>query len=207
MSAQSIAELLARDGLCVVPGFLPLESVRALRADLAALQVSGELKRAGVGQAGDKVIRDDVRRDEIHWLTAPGANPAQAELLARVAELRLALNRQLFLGLQDFEGHYALYPPGGFYQRHRDSFRRDEARVVSLILYLNEAWAPADGGQLRIYRADGSHLDVDPVGGTLVCFLSRETEHEVLESRRPRASFAGWFKQQAISGGIAPLGR
>jgi SM-20-related protein len=46
---------------------------------------------------------------------------------------------------------------------------------------------------LRVYDAT-SHTDVSPVGGTLACFLSRESEHEVLESHGERFSVAGWFK-------------
>jgi SM-20-related protein len=39
--------------------------------------------------------------------------------------MRLALNARLFLGLFDFEAGYAVYPPGGFFTRHVDSFRGD----------------------------------------------------------------------------------
>lgn len=56
----------------------------------------------------------------------------------------------------------------------------------------------ADGGRLRVYGG-GSHVDVDPGGGTLVCFLSEEKEHEVLPSHAPRISFAGWFKRAAAT--------
>ena len=61
------------------------------------------------------------------------------------------------------------------------------------MLYLNRDWKPEDGGRLRIY-GETSHTDIDPVGGTLVCFMSRESEHEVLESFAGRCSFTGWFK-------------
>ena len=33
------------------------------------------------------------------------------------------LNRDLFLGLEDFESHFAMYPPGAFYLKHVDRFR------------------------------------------------------------------------------------
>jgi SM-20-related protein len=52
--------------------------------------------------------------------------------------------------------------------------------------------APARG-ELRIYDGD-AHTDVDPIGGTMACFLSRVSEHEVMESHTERFSLAGWFK-------------
>jgi SM-20-related protein len=37
-------------------------------------------------------------------------------------------------------------------------------------------------------------VDVLPVGGTLVLFLSQRIAHEVLPGNRVRLSIAGWFK-------------
>jgi SM-20-related protein len=63
-------------------------------------------------------------------------------------------------------------------------------------MYLNENWALADGGALRIY--DGKRVrDVLPVAGTLVCFLSDRFEHEVLPATRERLSLSGWFRRRA----------
>jgi SM-20-related protein len=110
--------------------------------------------------------------------------------------LRFALNETTFLGLFAFEGHYALYPPGAFYRRHRDRFRDDDARVVSCVLYLNQAWTAADGGALRIHLSRTNARDVLPIGGTLVCFLADQYEHEVLPATRERLSIAGWFRRR-----------
>ena len=149
-----------------------------------------------------KGVQDSVRKDEIYWLERLGpvadSSAVQAMLWQKLDSLKQALNRSLYLGLTDFEGHYAIYPEGGFYRRHIDCFNNDNARVVSLILYLNPDWRPEHGGKLRIHeRTDpAGSIDVDPVGGTLACFLSRETEHEVLESHQPRRSFTGWFLSQ-----------
>src|SRR4030095_5971765 len=98
---------------------------------------------------------------------------------------RIACNRELTLGLVDFEGHYAIYPPGAGYARHRDRFRDEDARVLSIVLYLNEAWGADDGGELRLFIADETSLDISPQGGTLVAFLSDRFDHAVLPARRP----------------------
>jgi SM-20-related protein len=91
----------------------------------------------------------------------------------------------------------ALYPPGSFYRKHLDQFRGATHRKVSAILYLNPDWSPADGGELRLYLApsgEGDHLDIAPLGGTLVTFLSDRFHHEVLPTRRERRSLTGWFR-------------
>lgn len=110
--------------------------------------------------------------------------------------LRQAINQGLFLGLEDFECHFALYPPGAFYKRHLDRFRDDDRRMVSAVLYLNEGWQPEDGGQLRMFLDGDREHDVQPRAGTLVVFLSGDVPHEVLPAGRERLSLTGWFRRR-----------
>ena len=197
-----MAEDLASTGHSLWRNFLEPQS---LRADLERLRARGQFHVAGVGRGLNSRPGGEVRRDETCWLERdqPGAALAQGELFSALQQLRTALNRYLYLGLVDFEGHYAVYPTEGFYRRHLDCFRNgggsDDERCVSLVLYLNSDWQPADGGRLRLYGRDGvTFTDIDPVGGTLVCFMSRETEHEVLLNHRERFSFVGWFKVRPL---------
>jgi SM-20-related protein len=116
--------------------------------------------------------------------------------------LRQALNRELLLGLEELEAHFALYPPGAGYARHRDRFRDDDARVLSTVFYLNPDWREADGGALRLHLpacAPVAHRDFFPVAGTLVVFLSADFEHEVLPASRDRLSIAGWMRRTAAA--------
>ena len=106
--------------------------------------------------------------------------------------------RRSLLGLFSFEGHYAIYPPGAGYRRHRDRFRDDDARVLSCVLYLNAGWSMQDGGALRMHFDGGQQGDVLPIGGTLVCFLSERFEHEVLPATRERLALTGWFRRRGI---------
>ena len=118
-------------------------------------------------------------------------------MLRALDALRRALNRGLQLGLLDLEAHYAIYAPGAAYARHRDRFRDDDARAVSIVLYLNADWQSDDGGALRLF--DGAHsVDIVPKSGTLVAFTSDGIEHEVLPARRTRLSVAGWFCRRRI---------
>src|SRR2546421_26403 len=80
-------------------------------------------------------------------------------------------------------------------------FRDDDARMLSCVLYLNDAWTAADGGALRIYLSPTDVCDVLPVGGTLVCFLSDRYEHEVLPATRERLAITGWFRRRSLRHG------
>jgi SM-20-related protein len=64
------------------------------------------------------------------------------------------------------------------------------------VLYLNEDWSTGDSGALRMHLPEGAH-DILPAGGTLVCFVSEQFEHEVLPSTRERLAVAGWFRRRA----------
>lgn len=192
---ELVAELGVRDWI-VRPGFLVPQRCAELRAEAEALHAAGRFRAAGIGHAAEQ--RPDIRSDELLWIE-PGLAPRAAALLQQEFEtLRQALNAAAFLGLQEFEAHYAIYPPGASYGRHLDSFREDNRRVISAVLYLNETWGSADGGELRLYPGGAEKaLTIRPEAGTLVCFLSEGMPHEVLPSRRPRLSLTGWFRRRS----------
>jgi SM-20-related protein len=194
-----ITETLARDGYAVVPNFLNASSCAALAAEGHKQIDSGMLKAAGVGQGSEHSLRDEIRSDHILWLDDSNAAPLQRQYLELLEAYRQQVNQQLFLGLFEFEGHLALYPPGSFYQRHLDRFRDDDRRTVTAILYLNDDWKVSDGGQLRFYpngESEAEYVDILPEAGTLVTFLSHDYWHEVLPGSRDRMSITGWFKRR-----------
>ena len=180
------------------PEFLPADRIAALRAEAQRLYASGAFRAAGIGHLADR--RDDVRGDEILWLGEEVRAP-EAERLLRdeLTALQRAINAETFLGLDEFEGHYAAYPAGAGYLRHLDRFREENQRLVSLVLYLNESWSTQDGGELRLYAdpmAERPAAAIEPQAGTLVCFLSERVPHEVMVSRRTRLSLTGWFRRR-----------
>jgi SM-20-related protein len=188
-----VCTAIAEDGLAVEQEYIAAPVVRALAAEARRRDAAGEFHAARVGRGRERVERLDVRGDRTAWLDQRANVPAEVALRAALDGLRVALNQAQFLGLLSFEGHYAIYPPGAFYRRHRDRFRDDDARVVSCVLYLNDAWTRADGGALRIHLDGGKAQDVLPTGGTLVCFLAERYEHEVLPTARERLAVSGWF--------------
>ncbi len=200
VAAQVVAGL-AEHGYAIVPHALPAAAIAALRARALALDAAGALAPARVGRGAGRDRRDDVRGDRIRWLDERTQDPAEAAALAFLEDLRVACNRALMAGLAEYEGHYALYPPGAAYARHRDRFRDDDARVLSCVLYLNDAWRTDEGGALRLHVDDATALDVVPAGGTLVAFLSAAFEHEVLPATRTRIALTGWFRRRPLGAG------
>jgi SM-20-related protein len=152
-----------------------------------------------VGRGNELVIREEIRTDHVKWLSGENVTESQRGYLDILEEVRLELNRSLFLGLLDFEGHFAVYPEGGFYKAHLDQHRDRGERVVSVILYLNDDWQPGDGGELKLWTTpgekEGAYVIIEPRLGTLVCFLSADFWHEVLPAIKTRASITGWFRR------------
>ncbi len=186
-----IIDSLHQADYLILPDAIENADVAALRADLQAAERANRLQPASVGRGGEQSLRPDIRGDLTCWLQSD--NPVQARWLEAMDGLRQAINRSLFLGLEDYEAHYARYDVGQLYRRHLDSFRGNNPRQVSTVLYLNEKWSPSDGGQLRLFP-ENEVIEVNPLGGTLVVFLSERIPHEVLPARRPRYSIAGWFR-------------
>ena len=186
----TIADTLAREGWLQLPEFLDQSSTAAL----AQLLHTQTLQPARIGHHAQTQRADSIRGDSILWLEG-NEHPALSQLFQRLEELKLALNRELMLGLFTFEAHFARYPTGTFYKKHLDQFRDDDTRRLSCVLYLNTPdWSPTDGGALRLHLDPQHHIDLPPTGGTLVLFLSAQLWHEVLPTHRERLSLTVWFR-------------
>jgi SM-20-related protein len=185
----------------------------ALQDDFVSCAMAGELlqearefarrerfRPAVIGRGAQRQLNPVIRGDQIAWLEPGHMLPAQARYLAMLETLRTRINRDLQLGLFDLEAHLACYAPGSGYQKHTDNFQGNNARILSVVLYLNVDWQTGDGGQLRLYLAEDSAaevVDIEPLAGRLAVLLSRRFPHEVLPSRRERFSITGWFRQRA----------
>lgn len=189
---DQIADALAGAGFIVLDQPLPDSLIHGLIDNLNRQQNS--FRPAGVGRQGDYQRNQDIRGDSIQWLEM--GDPAVTEFLCWMDTLRLELNRRLFLGLFDYECHYAVYSPGAFYQKHRDAFRGNPGRKLSTVLYLNPNWDAMAGGELVLYDEAGEDelLRLAPECGKLVIFLSEDFPHEVLPATQLRQSIAGWFR-------------
>lgn len=187
------AEQLAGRGHVVLPRVLPVACWAVLRDEAVRLQAGAGFAPARVGRGEERQREAAVRGDELCWLEPE--LPAGGRYLDWMDTLREILNRELFLGLAEFEAQYAHYPVGAFYKTHVDRHRDSSARVISAVFYLNPDWRPDAGGELVMYAADGSErFRQAPEGGTLLLFRSEDMPHAVLPATQPRWSIAGWFR-------------
>lgn len=189
MDKESFIVSLIERGWFMTDAFLDHTHCQNLVNDLKGLP----LREAKIGRGSAEHRHTQIRNDSIYWLS-PGSSDAQDLFLSQMDELMLFLNRELYLGLKQFEGHYARYDKGQFYKKHSDRFIGSTERLVTTVNYLN---TPASGGELRIYNKDNNELidaDVKPVEGRLVCFLTSQIYHEVLPAEKTRYSIAGWFR-------------
>lgn len=197
---QVVKEILAamvEQGWAESPQFYDLADCRELRDECLVDAELSPMRQAAVGKGQGRGIHEEIRNDAIHWLSRDSRAPQQSRYVQKMERLRMQLNEHCFLGLFDFQSHFALYPEGGFYKAHRDQHAHATNRVVTVILYLNQTWQPGDGGELRIWTtpgaAKGPSVLIEPRMGTMVCFLSDDYWHEVLISQKPRMSITGWF--------------
>jgi len=215
---------LATSGYCVLPQWLPASMTELVRTDALMCEDVGLPRRAGISTAHQQDAnvrlssmlplipppRPSAGHCDTRIALAALLRDLCDELDSHASEVGLSLPLEPF----STEMAYLYYPEGGRYMRHMDVPQRNDGwvrsgrsaedggsfgghatrREVSVLLYLNRGWDPAWGGQLRIYHADDSYLDVPPEGGSLVLMRSDRVPHEVLPTSRPRQCVVGWFR-------------
>lgn len=194
---EQIAPAFYKQGYVVLEQAIPADLCWALYQDVQ----QQSLKAAGVGRQGQHQLDQQIRRDQTYWLSQD--NPVQQQYLQLMQLLQQDMNQRCFLGLIDFEAHYARYQQGDFYQKHLDAFVGRSNRVLSSVCYLNTV---EQGGELVIYDEQDQLLSkIQPKAGTLVIFESCRFPHEVLPAAQTRYSIAGWFRHNSsIQGLIDP---
>ena len=181
---ESAVAQLAEKSWCLLPGVLSPGMTHSLNDWIDNEYKLGHFKLAGIGKGFRQQSDHAIRRDQTLWLPERCEDESIVELTACIESLRMRLNRELFSGLEDFEGHFAIYESGSFYKRHVDAFRDDDSRSITFIIYLNELWRPGDGGELRLETGNGMQVLIPPTQGTIVLFDSRKFYHEVLPDHR-----------------------
>ncbi|GAC22874.1 MAG: proline hydroxylase [Alteromonadaceae bacterium] len=199
-----ICEQLTITGYCVVSDFLPELVINALYLE-ASSDVRLNFKQASIGREQLQQVNTSVRSDSIAWIN--GQSESQRLFLKLMENLRIEINRRLFMGLFDYESHYAHYGQGDFYKRHVDAFKGNSNRLLSSVVYLNADWVKADEGELLMFHDEqvSPFLIVEPIFNQCVIFLSEQFPHEVRAAKRDRYSIAGWFRtNNSIGGQIDP---
>jgi SM-20-related protein len=173
--------------------FLPLELAVLLQQNLLNLHKSDKMKKAGIGNLQVKDTGQDKRSDKIYWIENKTVDPPELAFLRQIEQFIAYLNETCYVGINDYEFHYAIYESGSSYQRHLDQFNNNNDRKFSLIHYLNTDWLDDDAGELIIYLNDKTEK-ILPRIQKAVFFRSDHCEHSVEKSFRPRMSISGWLK-------------
>lgn len=84
---------------------------------------------------------------------------------------------------------------GGCFPMHFDSDETLDGRRVTAIFYLNDRWAPGDGGELKLYPLPHAPVTLPPLADRMVLFSSTRMLHRVLPSAKARHCFTVWLAQ------------
>ncbi|MAG86438.1 MAG: oxidoreductase [Flavobacteriaceae bacterium] len=192
---QIIGDLLEKQYSIVDDFFDPLEILK-LRSSLLHKYEEDKFKKSAIGNRTNELIEKAIRGDFILWMNEAEAGETEKIFFHKINNLIEYLNRTCFMGILHKEFHYAVYPKGTFYKRHLDTFQNDSRRKLSIVSYLNdENWLKTNGGELVIYKEDGSEEVIYPLPGRVVIFESQILEHEVKEVKNSeRLSITGWLK-------------
>ena len=191
---ENIIEDLTSKQYSIIDNFFTSEEVVALRQSLLDKYEEDAFKKSAIGNRTNEVIKKAIRGDIILWIDENNINPSEQLFFNKINDLKDYLNRTCFLGINQKEFHYAIYPEGTFYKRHLDTFQNDDRRKLSFVCYLNEEnWKPENGGELVLYLENREEV-VYPFPGKVVIFESQILEHEVKPVNTPRLSITGWLK-------------
>ncbi len=198
MNFDGPIDALVANGWAVIDDFFGRDLSKNLKQTILDEEASGHLKKAGVGRGSSFQVDPELRADYIRWINDTEECPAINQAKELIEDLRITVNRSLFLGLSEFEGHLTHYPVGIGYTKHVDRFQDSNARTLSFVSYLNENWTDGDGGSLKIYARgsiDELVAEILPVSGRAVIFLSDEIYHAVAPNKRSRYSLTGWYRR------------
>ncbi|EHK9127219.1 2OG-Fe(II) oxygenase [Vibrio parahaemolyticus] len=190
---NKLIDALATDGYYIWDDFLSEDEVTQLRDC-----IPDNWKKARIGRNDDVTRMESIRSDKIQWLKPAMGQPI-ANYLSKMEEIRQEVNRHFFLGLFEYEAHFAKYEKGDFYQKHLDCFKGNENRRLTTVFYMNESWSEEDAGELVVYDLNDKEIaTIPPRGGRLLVFLSEQFPHEVLPTNAERFSIAGWFRINGV---------
>ncbi|WP_128163629.1 2OG-Fe(II) oxygenase [Vibrio chagasii] len=190
---NQLIDALSTQGYFVWDDFLTHEEVVALRDCIPE-----NWKKARIGRNDEVTRESSIRSDKIQWVHRDMGEPA-SQFLDKMEQIRLAANQAFFLGLFEYEAHFAKYEKGDFYQKHLDCFKGNENRRLTTVFYMNDEWSEEDAGELVVYDLQDNHIaTIPPKSGRLFVFLSEQFPHEVLPTNTERFSIAGWFRINGV---------
>ncbi|MDH0675189.1 2OG-Fe(II) oxygenase [Empedobacter sp. GD03861] len=196
---EKIIDDLSNQKYSISDFFFSTEETKQLREAIIRKENKKDFHQAAVGSSVNEQIVKSIRGDKIRWIDEENKTETEEIFFSKINDFIEYLNLTCYMGIEESEFHYAIYPEGTFYQKHVDAFKNDDRRTLSIVLYLNdEEWKDEFGGQLTLYLEDDNkaekELDILPLAGRLAVFDSKSIPHEVKIVNRPRYSITGWLK-------------
>ncbi|WP_312356447.1 2OG-Fe(II) oxygenase [Empedobacter sp.] len=196
---EKIIDDLSNQKYSISDFFFSTEETKQLREAIIRKENKKDFHQAAVGSSVNEQIIKSIRGDKIRWIDEENKTETEEIFFSKINDFIDYLNLTCYMGIEESEFHYAIYPEGTFYQKHVDAFKNDDRRTLSIVLYLNdEEWKDEFGGQLTLYLEDDNkaekELDILPLAGRLAVFDSKSIPHEVKIVNRPRYSITGWLK-------------
>lgn len=186
---------LSQNDYVIIDDFLPKVLFDDIRAYFLGRLDADGFSDAAIGALNHKTLEKSIRGDKIYWLDRK--EDVEMEPFFELSdELIQQLNQLCYLSLSGSEFHLAHYPIGAFYKKHIDQFKGRSNRLISVIIYLNIGWKPGDGGELKVFEANGTELLVEPLAGRCIMFKSDTVPHEVMKTHVNRYSLTGWLLYQ-----------
>lgn len=130
-----IIDDLAEKSWSVSNNYFEPDFLEKLIAEEKAMWEEGSFRKARVGAGDQKQLRPEIRSDHVLWLEEDDLTDLQQEYWNRILQLRNDINKELYLGLNGYEAHFAVFPPNSFYKKHLDQFAAVKERTISCILY------------------------------------------------------------------------
>ncbi|MCA4776427.1 2OG-Fe(II) oxygenase [Empedobacter stercoris] len=196
---EKIIDDLSNQKYSISDFFFSEEETKQLREAIIRKEDKQNFHQAAIGSSVNEQIVKSIRGDKIKWIDEENKSHTEEIFFQKINDFIDYLNLTCYMGIEESEFHYAIYPEGTFYQKHIDAFKNDDRRTLSVVLYLNdEQWKDEYGGQLTLYLHDENNIEKElnilPLAGRLAVFDSKTIPHEVKTVFQPRYSITGWLK-------------
>jgi len=181
-------------GWCLIENYFSSELCKQLLDKLSKELKQNNFKKAVITNVGSSDNNNLTRNSQILWINDWESDECLLHIYKKLNNIIVPINNYFRLSIKSFESQFALYNEGGFYKKHLDATNKNNRRILSSILYLNNC---DNGGELNLYsKRSKDKVDrvIVPKIGSHVLFFSDQIYHEVEVTKKPRYSITTWFR-------------
>eukprot|EP01064_Diplonema_japonicum_P033135 TRINITY_DN6460_c0_g1_i1.p1 TRINITY_DN6460_c0_g1~~TRINITY_DN6460_c0_g1_i1.p1 ORF type:complete len:337 (+),score=70.36 TRINITY_DN6460_c0_g1_i1:259-1269(+) len=203
-----VSRQLLENNFCVLDDFHTNEGCRAMREEIYALSAKDQMSPGALFRSDEPATT--LRSDFVAWKEegeedVPACSAYLEHLDVFIQKIAVFLDAAVGKPYGWKVKHRSkmmcsIYPgTGGHYVKHYDNTACN-TRKMTAILYLNDGWAPDDGGHIRIgtpYQAteeESRFTDIAPLKSRLLLFWSdQRCPHEVAPTWKTRCAVTTWY--------------